>query len=169
MNPLSLGGALASGALLMGAVLSTPVSAVSVVQAAHTSDRVAGHQEFLVISTDPSDEGAGFIAATGPIHASGKDVVVNNHTDRFEFPNGNLVIKHKRKKGSGTDSFDAANCLFTFKEKGTWKAGDGSTGAYANATGGGTYRVLGQGIGCDQNKPPQVFTLTIKAKGNLSY
>ena len=44
-----------------------------------------------------------------------------------------------------------------------------STGSYANAEGKGTYKVVGQGFGCDPNKPPKTFALTIKAKGDLSY
>jgi hypothetical protein len=169
MKLLSLGGALASGALLMGAVLSTPVSAVSVVQAASTSHRVTGHQEFLLVSTNPNEESGGPIAATGPIHAKGTDKVVSNRKDLFKFPAGDLAIKHKPKKGAGHESFDAATCLFSFTEKGTWKVDDGSTGAYANAKGGGSYKVVGLGFGCDPNTPPDVFSLTIRAKGDLSY
>ena len=62
----------------------------------------------------------GPIAATGPIHAKGTDVVTGEFKDRFEFPDGNVLIKHK-PKGKGTESFDPVTCLFTFTEKGTWK------------------------------------------------
>jgi hypothetical protein len=43
------------------------------------------------------------------------------------------------------------------------------TGAYADVQGNGTYRVFGQGFGCDENKTPEVFILRIVAKGPLSY
>lgn len=163
----SFSGIAAVGVLLLGAMLSAPAT-VDVAIASETTDRAAGNQTFLVISTDPTENGEGTIAATGPIHAKGHDVPVNGRTDRFEFPDGNLIVKHKPKKGSGHDSFDPATCLFTFVERGTWKVGDGSTGAYANASGSGTYRVVGQGFSCDDAQPDPI-SVQIKAKGNLSY
>lgn len=163
----SFSGILAVGALMLGAMLTAPATVDMAI--ASESARVTGHQDFLLISTDPESDGGGVIAAMGPIHAKGTDVVVNNRTDRFEFPDGNLIIKHKVKKHSGVQSSDPVACLFTFREKGTWKVGEGSTGAYANATGSGRYSVLGQGIGCDETKPPEVFYFTIRAGGTLSY
>ena len=94
--------------------------------------------------------------------------MISDFKDRFKFPDGNVVIKHKPKKGSCKESFDPVTCLFTFTERGTWKTVKG-TGAYADVQGSGTYRVLGQGFGCDENKPPEVFILRIVAKGPLSY
>lgn len=121
----------------------------------------------MLIQSDPQESG-GPIAATGPIHARGTDVVIDDTKDRFKFPDGNVIIKHKPQKGSSHESFDPVTCLFTFTERGTWKTIKG-TGAYAQVEGNGTYRVLGQGFGCDQNGPPEVFILRIVAKGPLSY
>jgi hypothetical protein len=132
-----------------------------------TTAAVQGHQRFLLVSTDPSEEG-GPVAGFGPIHARGTDVVINDRRDRFEFPAGNVVIRHRAAKGSTHEFHDAKTCYFRFRERGTWTAVSG-TGAYAKVHGGGTYRVLGQGFGCDQNKPPEVFSLTIRARGHLSY
>ena len=87
--------------------------------------------------------------------------------DRFEFPDGNVVIKHRPKAGTSVDRFDPVTCLFTFRERGSWKAISGS-GAYEDASGGGRYRVLGQGFGCSENEPPEVFFLRIVARGALS-
>ena len=121
----------------------------------------------MLIQSDPEESG-GPIAATGPIHAKGKDVVIDDTKDRFKFPDGNVVIKHKPDKGGSAESFDPVTCLFTFTEHGTWKTVSG-TGAYADVQGSGTYRFIGQGFGCNQNKPPEVFILRIVAKGPLSY
>ena len=87
--------------------------------------------------------------------------------DRFKFPDGNVIIRHK-PQGNGKDSFDPATCLFTFTERGTWKTVKG-TRAYANVQGSGTYKVLGQGFGCDQNQPPETFFVRIVAKGPLTF
>jgi len=150
--------------LLAGGLLSAPPVSASGGEADGTA---AQTQKFLLIQTDPQESG-GPIAANGPIHARGTDVVINDAKDRFKFPDGNVVIKHKPDKNGSTDSFDPVTCLFTFTEHGTWKTVSG-TGAYAAVQGSGTYRVLGQGIGCDENKPPEVFSLRIVAKGPLSY
>ncbi len=150
--------------LLAGALLSAPSVSAS---GSDTAKTTAQTQRFVLIQSDPNVEG-GPIAATGPIHAKGKDVVISDFKDRFEFPDGNVVIKHNPKEGLGTESFDPVTCLFTFTERGTWKTVKG-TGAYADVQGNGTYRVLGQGFGCDQKKPPKVFILRIVAKGPLSY
>lgn len=150
--------------LLAGALLSSPPASAS---GSETEATTAQHQRFVLIQGDPEESG-GPIAATGPIHARGTDVVIGNFKDRFEFPDGNVIIKHKPKNGLTTESFDPVTCLFTFKEQGTWKAIKG-TGAYTQVQGHGTYRVLGQGIGCDENKPPEVFILRIVAQGPLRY
>ena len=150
--------------LLAGALLSAPSVSAS---GSETDKTAAQTQKFVLIQSDPQESG-GPIAATGPIHARGTDVVIGDFKDRFKFPDGNVIIKHKPKKGSSTDSFDPVTCLFTFTEHGTWKTVKG-TGAYADVQGHGTYRVLGQGFGCDENKPPEVFILRIVAKGPLSY
>jgi hypothetical protein len=150
--------------LLTGAVLSAPSASAS---GSETDSTAAQRQRFVLIQSDPGASG-GPIAATGPIHARGTDVVISDFKDRFEFPDGNVVIKHKPKAGLSSDSFDPVTCLFTFIERGTWKAVRG-TGAYADVQGNGTYRALGQGFGCEENKPPEVFILRIVAKGPLSY
>ena len=149
--------------LLAGALLSVP----SVGASASETAEAAQTQRFLLIQNDPEESG-GPIAANGPIHARGTDIVISDLKDRFKFPDGNVVITHKPDKNGSADSFDPVTCLFTFTEHGTWKTVSG-TGAYADVQGSGTYRVLGQGIGCDENKPPEVFVLRIVAKGPLSY
>ena len=149
--------------LLAGALLSAPAVSAS---GSDTADKAAQKQKFVLIQTDPEGEG-GPIAATGPIHANGSDVVTGEFKDRFEFPDGNVIIKHK-PKGEATESFDPVTCLFTFAEHGTWKTVKG-TGAYANVQGSGEYEARGEGIGCDENKPPEAFYIKIVAKGPLSY
>lgn len=148
--------------VLTGALLSVPAAdAANTIQ---TADR-AGHQRFVLISNSPDDDG-GPIAANGVIHAHGTDVVINNHRDRFEFPDGSVLIGHHRTKGSAQQSFDPTTCLFTYSERGTWHAIRG-TKAYADVTGGGTYRVLAQAFGCEENSPPAPSFTRIVAKGRL--
>jgi hypothetical protein len=147
--------------VLAGALLSAPSA-----DAANTAER-SGHQRFVLITTDPDVEG-GPIAANGVIHAKGTDVALSGHRDRFKFPDGNVVIRHQVTKGSVHESFDPTTCLFTHRERGTWKALRGSR-AYADVAGGGTYRLLVQGFGCDENTSPDPFFTRVVAKGKLSY
>ncbi|MCW2772415.1 MAG: hypothetical protein JWN91_741, partial [Nocardioides sp.] len=128
--------------VLAGALLSVPAA-----DAANTAVR-SGHQRFVLITTDPNNDG-GPIAANGVIHAKGTDVVISDHRDRFEFPDGNVVIRHHVVKGSQHESLDPTTCLFTHRERGTWKTIRG-TQAYADVSGRGTYRLVVQGFGCDQ-------------------
>ena len=105
------------------------------------------------------------VAATGPIHALGKDTVLGNNKDKFAFPKGALIVQHTRT--AGTSTFDKVTCLNTFTEQGTYKVLSG-TGAYVHVSGHGTYSVTGYAIGCSQKKPPSTFSLVIKAAGPLS-
>lgn len=148
--------------VLVGALMSTPSAGAGTAGADQR-----GRQVFLLVQTDPSVEG-GPIAAFGPIHARGVDVVTGEFRDRFEFPDGNLVIRHRPREGSAQESFDEETCYFRFSERGRWWVVRG-TGAYADASGGGRYRALGEGFGCSETEPPEVFYLKIRAQGHLSY
>ena len=75
------------------------------------------------------------------------------------------MIRHRAAKGSARESHDSKTCYLRFSERGTWTAVSG-TRAYAKVDGGGTYRVLGQGFGCGKDQPPEVFSLTIRARGH---
>ena len=144
--------------VLAGAMLSIP--------SVGASGSEASTIKFVAIQTQPNHDP--IIAATGAIHAQGIDKVTGDLTDKFKFPDGNLLIKHKPEKGSDTETFDPVTCLFTFTEKGTWKTTGGS-GAYANVQGSGTYKVVGEGFGCEENEAPEAFYVKIVAKGNLTY
>jgi len=102
----------------------------------------------------------------GAIHAKGTDKQINGHTDRFVFPQGSVLVRHKRVGGAST--FDKHNCFGTFAEHGSWTAVSG-TGAYASVSGGGTYRVAAKFIGCSRHQPPNPFELQINAVGNLTF
>ena len=149
--------------VLVGALLGAPAVSAS---GSEADSSAAQRQKFILLQTDPNVNG-GTVVGLGAIHAVGTDVVVSDFKDRFEFPDGNIVIKHKPKAGSTHETFDEVTCYFTFREKGTWKVVKG-TGAYASYTGGGTYKVLGQGIGCDEKAPPEEFALMITAVGDLA-
>ena len=144
--------------ILAGAMLSIP--------SVPASGSGAGTVKFVAIQTKPNHDP--IIAATGAIHAQGTDVVTGNLTDRFEFPDGNVLVKHKPRKGSETETFDPVTCFFTFSEKGTWKTTGGS-GAYDNVQGRGAYKVVVNGFGCEENEAPDAFYVKIVAKGNLTY
>ena len=148
-------------AVLVGALLSVPSA-----DAANTAER-SGHQRFVLITTKTVEGGP--IAANGVIHAKGKDVTLKGHRDRFEFPAGNVIIRHQKTKGTGHNSYDPKTCLFTHRERGTWRAING-TRAYADVSGGGGYRLLIQGFTCDpDNTEPDPFFTRVVATGKLSF
>lgn len=134
---------------------------------------VEGRQVFLVISTDPSDEGGGPIVAFGSIHARGHDTVLGPRRDRFEFRDGNLIVRHRPVR-TPVERFDPVTCYFKFVEVGRWRVTRG-TGDYADAAGRGRYRVVGEVISrraqgeCTDNRPPLEFYIKIRAVGSLSY
>ena len=89
----------------------------------------------------------------GPIHAKGKDKVLGPRKDRFVFPNGTVLLRHK-PSAPGQDTFDEKTCYFKFVERGTWRVTDG-TGAYNGASGHGRYRVRGR-CRVHRDKPPRI-------------
>ena len=145
---------------LIGALLSVP-SAVAT--GGHHADK-AGRIHFIGLSNNPKSNSGDPVIGLGVIHARGVDKVINNHTDRFVFPKGVVVVKHHRKGQGG--HFDKKACYGVFTEHGTWKA-VGGTGAYANASGGGTYKVKGTVVGC--KRQPDLFQLRIDATGRLNF
>ena len=147
--------------VLLGAFLVTlpPASA----GARHGGEN--GVQRFLFLGTDPSRDGTpATVVASGPIHAKGTDTVLSDTEDKLTFPAGTISLTH-HPKTSG-DSFDPVTCLFRFRERGTYQI-TGGTGAYEGARGHGHYTVKGLGVGCDENTPPEVFMLSISAKGPI--
>ena len=147
--------------VLAGSMLTAPAVSASGAEA----DR-ATNLKLVMIQSEPNHDP--IVAATGAIHAQGIDKVTGENTDKFKFPDGNVLIKHKVEKGSNTETFDPDTCWFTFTEKGTWKTTGGS-GAYTNVQGSGTYKVLGEGFGCEEDQAPKAVYVRIAAKGDLSY
>jgi hypothetical protein len=122
-----------------------------------------GIEHFLLLQTDPNATGPTVIA-TGPIHARGTDVVIDDNNDVFKFPAGTVRVHHVAKHSH--DTFDPVTCYGTFRESGTYRVGHG-TGAYEDARGRGNYSVTVRFVGCDQNAEPEIFMLTIRASGPL--
>jgi hypothetical protein len=123
----------------------------------------SGTQHFLIVQT--AETGNPPVVATGPIHARGTDIQVNDNRDRFVFPDGALRVRHKAT--TSRESFDPTTCLGRFSESGTFTIVDG-TKAYKNVTGGGTYHVRGYFIGCDEGDPSNVVSIVITASGSVS-
>jgi hypothetical protein len=142
------------GALALGVLgSSVPASAAG-----------ANTEHFLAVQTSVAHKVP--LAATGPIHALGTDTPLGRTKDRFAFPKGALIIVHHRT--SRQQTFDRTTCTARFTEQGTYRVSSG-TGAYAHATGHGTYSVHGIFIGCDQHKPPLAISVVINAAGPLTY
>jgi hypothetical protein len=142
------------GVLAAGTLAASPAAAGS----------SAGTQHFLVVNTSTADTPPPApVAATGPIDAHGRDVVLTNNKDRFVFPKGAVIVVHKVTKMS--QSQDPGSCSASFTQQGTYTVVSG-TGAYAKAHGSGTFTVTGFFIGC--GKTPAAASVIIKASGPLS-
>jgi hypothetical protein len=156
--------------VLAGALLSAP-SAVSGGEPEQATERAARLQTFLLLEVgtdndgDGTEEQASRVVGKGPIHAMGKSVRLGPRRDRFVFPQGNLVVRHKPRAGSEHETFDDQTCLFTFRERGTWRVVRG-TGIYADARGHGRYRVRGYGIACTFT---HLFSSRVRAVGVLRF
>ncbi len=112
-----------------------------------------------------SNGGFAVVIGNGPIHAHGRDVVVNQHVDRFVFPKGSITIKHRNTTGQH-QRFDPVTCYGTFHQRGVYRV-TGGTGAYSGARGHGKFRVRGAFFGCRPHQPPRIFQLTLHAAGPL--
>ena len=123
-----------------------------------------GTEHFLAVNTSTANNAPAPLAATGPIHALGKDVTVANGKDRFVFPKGAIVVIHKATKSS--QSYDPGSCTGRFDQQGTFKVVSG-TGAYAHVQGSGTFTLNGIFLGC--GKTPIGASVIIRATGSLSF
>jgi hypothetical protein len=150
--------------LVFGLMTAVTLIVGGAVPGAAAAKSHSGIEHFLVVQT--SEAAPPPLIGTGPIHAAGTDVQVNDNRDRFVFPKGTLRIKHHAK--SSHESFDPKTCLGTFSERGVYKVTSG-TGAYSDVSGHGRYKVQGYFIGCDDNDPSNVLSVTIRAHGPLSY
>jgi hypothetical protein len=155
--------AIALAAVLSGAFLSVPSAT-----AAPSTARDSGLQRFVALSTSADTGAEAPLAANGPIHAHGTDVVVNDFVDRFEFPRGNVTIRHRVFKQSVRNKFDRITCYGTHTERGSWNT-VGGTGRYSNVRGQGLYNVEVRFFGCDPRQEPDVISVSIEAAGPLRY
>lgn len=119
MRRLIAGVALGVGALLG---LSSPAWAVT------------GPQTFVLFGGFDEDA---TIVATGPISGVGTSISTGEDTETDIYPNGSVNLRHPETGGS--DSFDPRTCFGTATFNGTYSI-EGGTGAYAGATGAGTYQ-----------------------------
>ena len=134
-----------------------------VIPAASAAGGGGGTERFIGVNTSPTSQG-GTVSATGPIHALGKDIVLDNNHDKFVFPKGTLLVSHHQT--SGTQHFDKVTCTAQITQQGTFTV-TGGTKAYAGATGHGTYSLSGIFVGC--GKTPSEASFIIRAAGPLSF
>ena len=90
--------------------------------------------------------------------------MINDNRDRFQFPAATWSSGTGATKGSTHERHDWNWGDFKFTERGTWTGVSGA-GASAQVSGARQVinRVLGQGVACEENKRPEVFSLTIRA------
>lgn len=121
-------------------------------------------QYFAGLSNNAHARGLGVVIAIGPIHARGRDVVVNRHTDRFVFPRGTITLTHRRR--GQHNHVDRVTCYFTHTEHGFYKVTSG-TGAYTGASGHGKYKLAVSAVQCRGQRNPRIFQLHLFAAGPM--
>lgn len=105
------------------------------------------------------------VVATGPISGTGKDITVNDDTDKLVFRHGSILINHP--DGNENDRFDPATCTARFEFSGNYTLSNG-TGIYKGVTGSGTYRGTGVFVGkktakgCSEARGTTVLTITAR-------
>jgi len=153
--------------VVLAAALST-VLALALVTAESASAATRGSVTFTAYSNHENATTYPVIAH-GVIHARGVDHVLSNRRDRFVFPRGALLVRHRSTSSHG--SFDSVTCTGHFTDRGIWHI-TGGTRAYAGARGVGTYvargvivtRVSSTGLCLER---PKLFQLTIRAPGTI--
>jgi len=91
-----------------------------------------GAQGFTLTS---SGRGPLQVTATGPIHGAAVDKTSGPTHDQFVFPQGAVNVQHAP---TSSHQGPTAGCTTFYTERGTYGLA-GGTGAYAGASGGGTY------------------------------
>ena len=107
---------------------------------------------------------------TGTISGVGTDIERPDETSTFVFPQGTVNLDHPQTDGS--DDFNEVACIDRFTFSGTYDITSG-TGAYAQATGEGTY--TGRGIfigrrtaeGCSEEGGTSFFFVTAEGTTTL--
>jgi hypothetical protein len=127
--------------------------------------RVAQHQRFIGLGTNPKTGTPSAVLGFGAIHARGTDKVISGTKDKFVFPKGSITVVHTRK--THHQSADKTTCYFTEHESGTFKI-TGGTRAYAGASGSGSYTASVNLVGCSRTKPPSLFMIQIHAAGSVT-
>lgn len=139
------------------------------VPAGASSSAVTGTEKFQIMTTSATSSTASVIAS-GVFTAGGVDQQ-GNKVDTFVFSNGSFKVAHK---GPSTAHINPKTCLVTIVGHGTFKL-SGGTGAYANISGAGTYKLNILAVAaknaagkCSQKAPPTAFQQIVRASGKVS-
>ena len=136
---------------------------------AGASSAVTGTEKFQIMTTSATS-GTASVIASGVFTAGGVDQQ-GNKVDTFVFSNGSFKVAHK---GPSTAHINPKTCLVTIVGHGTFKL-SGGTGAYANISGAGTYKLNILAVAaknaagkCSQKAPPTAFQQIVRASGKVS-
>lgn len=157
-------------AVAAGSVMAAAATALWLaVPAGASSAAASGTEKFQIVNTSATSSTASVIAA-GVFTAGGVDHM-GNKADTFVFSNGSVTVAHK---GPSTTHVNPRTCLLTVVGHGTFKV-TGGTGAYANISGAGTYKLNIIAVAaknsagkCSQKLPPTAFQQIVKASGKVS-
>jgi hypothetical protein len=139
-----------------------------------------GRQSFRVIfSGDPRAGTPGTVILTGLVNARGTDETIEQHphpdgsetdVDVFTLPGGTLTVEDTDP--GGIFDFNPMTCVATIGTNGGVFSIKGGTGAYAGASGSGTFSAKGVVVfdripgGCSEE--PRSFTAIVTGTGTLN-
>ena len=132
-----------------------------------SAKKMTPNQRFVISNVND----VGVVTASGPISGVGLDLEDSETHSTFKFTNGSVSITHI--DSSSKDNFNDSTCTGRFSGKGNWTI-DSGTGAYAGATGSGTYTFRGVASalktkdGCDDNGGTFSFTANVKGWTNIT-
>lgn len=121
----------------VGGAVAAAALAVTGITAASAAPAASGTEHMQAMSTSTTS-GTASVIAYGVFTAAGTVNLNASKTAKFVFPNGTILVTHKKTKGS--QHFNPTTCLGTFSQTGTFTI-TGGTGSYAGIRGSGTYQL----------------------------
>jgi hypothetical protein len=152
---------------------------LALVLLAAPAQAATGRQTFrIVFSGDPRAGAPGTVVLSGLVNARGTDQTITQHpnpdgsetdVDLFTLPGGTITVEDTDP--GGTFDFDPRSCIATIGTSAGVFTVVGGTGAYAGASGGGTFTARGLVVfdripgGCSEE--PRSFTAVVTGTGTL--
>lgn len=131
------------------------------------------NQRFIVLFSGSAGNETTRVIASGPIRGVGTfEDTADEDVVRFVFRNGSITLDAPSEEED--ERFDERTCSGSFRFSGPWRIIEG-TGAYAGASGSGTFEGQGKffgervpGGGCSEDEDAGFFFVRVEVRGNVT-